>query len=138
MSENVYRTVYAWLFAANIPTIIATALVGLVLLTPSSQYINPKLWVYDSETGTVSFTREVTEAVRARWVHEIVTVDGLECSASGETFYDPVDNNLVQFLAPEKLKPCLEAASYRQVMLWQVLLFDLIPLPPVTLEQTKP
>ncbi len=138
MNEKVYKVAWYWLVAMNLPLFVVAALVSLLLTFPSGSYIKPVLWAYDEASGVVTFARKVERGVTAKWIHEIITADGLQCSDSGQTFYEVAPGDVVMFPAPEPLLPCLKARAYKQKLTWQVLLFDIIPLPPVTLEQSKP
>ena len=136
MSENSYRTVINALTFLAVWLAVTAASLAVWASYPSSHFIKPQVWSYSADTQQVTFVREVREPVKARWAHEIITVDGLECSASGQTLYQPAENNTVRFPVPVELLPCLEGGvPSRSFFWWQVMAFGVVPLSPVEMER---
>lgn len=136
MSEQVYRKV-GWILAAFGAAMLPFALTGILLvLHTTANYIVPSIWIYDRETGMVSFTRTVHQDTDANWSHEITLADGTSCSASGESSYRVDEKNPAEWKASPSLVRCLNSDQpYVSRIKWSALLWGVVPLRPVRLTQ---
>lgn len=136
--ETYHRLVIYILLPMAIPLVLISILVALWVGASSAMFIQPRLWVYDPETDRVTFHRIVIgeRDVIAEWTHEITTINGLECSATGKSIYAADGDTKATFPLPEELRPCIESGEpFSSHLVWKVYYRGTLPLPPVTLEQ---
>lgn len=131
-----YRMLYqaAAVFGAGL-AILALA-VTFWVTNPTSRFIMPVDWEYQAETREVIFARVVPTSIWGDWAIEIETEAGLQCSASGTTYYKSGDTS--RFPVPVGLVLCLESGHpYVQFQEWRARRWGWLPLLPVYLETVR-
>ena len=129
---------YRFLWMLTVPSFLLSLLVLVVVLDHSSNYIQPKIYTYDPEDNTFIFTREIKQNVVAEWTQEIVTIDGLECSTSGRTFYAKTDGpETITIPVPPTLLPCLTDGDYKHIISGSVIKWAGIRLRSVSMSLTR-
>lgn len=124
-----------WLLAFLV--FILTALVATWSITSSGYYLRILDMTYDTNTKTITLTREVIaeQDVLARWYMNVqISGTRIECADTNISIYEPyymdgTPKREVSFMAGP-LTPCLEAPEVEIVASWQVLLFGWLPLKP--------